>query len=294
MSEHGPKLSIGMPVYNGEAHISQALDSLLEQSFTDFEIIISDNASTDRTQQICREYQKRDSRIKYFEQEHNFGAVANYNAVFELASGEYFKWAACNDTCLPEMLSECIDVLDRNADVVLCYPKTMLIDESGSDLQPYDDHLNIMDDSAVVRVKQLLISLSMCNAFNGVLRTEALLQTKVVEDFLASDVSLLVRLCLLGKFYEVPKRLFNRRMHPNELSHSKDVKDLLRFYNPSTKQEFALKFCRLNLEHFKVVWQSSVSMTNKMKLFAFLARKLIWERKVMFDEVKAAISNRRG
>lgn len=232
-------MSIGMPVYNGEAYIRQALDSLLEQTFSDFELIISDNASTDKSAEICTEYQKVDSRIRYYRNDHNLGVVANFNRVFELAEGEYFKWASCNDTCMPDMLSVCIDILDRHPDVVLCYPQTMLMNKSGSDLQPYDDRLHIMDESPVARVKRFLGSLRLCNAINGILRSEALLQRKLLENFLTSDVNLIVRLCLMGKIYEAPKPLFYRRIHPGELSHSKQVKDLLMFYNSSTNQKYA-------------------------------------------------------
>ena len=86
------RVSIGLPVYNGEKYLEQALISILSQTYTDFELIISDNASTDRTQAICREYAAKDPRIRYYCNEENLGAAPNHNRVFELASGEYFKW----------------------------------------------------------------------------------------------------------------------------------------------------------------------------------------------------------
>ena len=97
MGQNRPIVSIGMPVYNGEKFIDDALDSLLEQTFTNFELILSDNASTDATESICRNYAKRDSRIKYFRQEKNIGALRNFQFVLDEAVGEYFMWAACDD-----------------------------------------------------------------------------------------------------------------------------------------------------------------------------------------------------
>jgi len=92
-----PQVSIGMPVYNGAKFIREALDSLLAQTFTDFELIISDNASTDETEAICQEYAAKDARIRYVRQAKNLGAVANFKFVLDEAVGEYFMWAAHDD-----------------------------------------------------------------------------------------------------------------------------------------------------------------------------------------------------
>ena len=99
-----PRVSIGLPVYNGENFLEFALDSILGQTFQDFELIISDNASTDATESICRRYAAKDSRIRYYRNPNNQGAAQNYNRVFALARGEYFKWAAHDDVCKPNYL----------------------------------------------------------------------------------------------------------------------------------------------------------------------------------------------
>jgi len=127
-----PSVSIGMPIYNAEKFLRQALDALLGQTFGDFELIISDNGSTDGSEAICREYASKDSRIKYYKNETNLGAAKNFNRVFELSRGEYFKWASHDDICDPEYLERCVELLDRNPAVVLCYPKANTIDEQGN------------------------------------------------------------------------------------------------------------------------------------------------------------------
>ena len=99
MPDKVPRVSIGLPVYNGENYMAAAIDSLLAQTFTDFELIISDNASTDATEQICRDYAHRDGRIRYYREEVNRGAAWNFTHTFELARGEYFKWHAHDDLC---------------------------------------------------------------------------------------------------------------------------------------------------------------------------------------------------
>ncbi len=123
-----PRVSVGLPVYNGENFIKDALDSILAQTFEDFELIISDNASTDGTQQICRQYTSKDQRIRYIRNDGNIGASKNFNQVFELSSGEYFKWIAHDDLCAPEFLERCVEVLDQDPSIVLCFARPKAID----------------------------------------------------------------------------------------------------------------------------------------------------------------------
>ena len=134
MTSHVPRVSIGMPVYNAENYLGEAIESLLAQTFQDFELIISDNASTDRTEAICREYAARDPRIRYERQAENQGAARNFNHVFERARGPYFKWAAHDDLHSPTFLARCVEVLDRSPDVVWCHPRSTHVGPDGKPL----------------------------------------------------------------------------------------------------------------------------------------------------------------
>ena len=113
-----PKLSIGIPVYNGEKFIKKCLDSILSQTFSDFEIIISDNASTDLTSKICEEYKKQDKRILFFKQKYNMRMVGNFNFVLQQAKGEYFMWAAADDVWHPEFIERNLMFLEKNPSFV--------------------------------------------------------------------------------------------------------------------------------------------------------------------------------
>jgi len=126
-----PTLSIGMPVFNGARYLQEAIESLLTQTFVDFELIISDNASTDPTREICLENARRDSRIRYVRQSHNVGGPRNWNFVAEEACGRYFKWASANDLHDRKFVERCLNLLDEDRQIVLCYADTMLIDEHG-------------------------------------------------------------------------------------------------------------------------------------------------------------------
>src|SRR5438046_10491772 len=121
MKHHTPRVTIGMPVYNGEKFLKEAIDSIMAQSFEDFELIIANNASTDRTEEICRTYATQDKRIRYVRNETNIGVYRNFNRVFELCSGEYFKWASVDDVSGQELLARCLGVSDSNQSAVLDY-----------------------------------------------------------------------------------------------------------------------------------------------------------------------------
>lgn len=214
MTSRIPRVSIGMPVYNGERFLGQALDSILGQSFEDFELIISDNSSTDGTQAICRDYMAKNKRIKYYRTPENIGLVKNYDRVFELSIGEYFKWAACDDLCAPEFLMRCVEVLDHEPTVILCYPKATIIDERGKKMFDYEDRLDLRSPLPHKRFRKFLRKPPGCNPVYGLMRRNVLCETQLLRAFDASDYILLAEMCLRGQFREVPERLFYRRSHP--------------------------------------------------------------------------------
>jgi len=227
-----PRLSIGLPVYNGERFLAQALDALLTQTFRDFEIIISDNASSDSTSQICRAYERRDSRIRYIRHQQNLGAVANFNLVVELSKAPLFKWAAHDDLHRETYLENCIRLLDDDPDVVLAHSNTAFIDENGelfpfnSETQGYTDPktgVREMADKAdigdcaasVERFWQVLSQARWGTHIFGVIRRQSLKQTRLHPNFHSSDRVVLAELALLGRFRAAPERLFLKRLHPS-------------------------------------------------------------------------------
>ena len=135
MNQNTPRVSVGMPVYNGERFVAQAIELILSQTFRDFELIISDNASTDATERICREYAERDGRIRYYRSEKNCGAAWNNNHLVHLARGEYFKWQCHDDYCDPTFIEKCLAGIRGDRSVVLCYPQFVRVDEQGRRLQ---------------------------------------------------------------------------------------------------------------------------------------------------------------
>jgi glycosyltransferase involved in cell wall biosynthesis len=246
-----PKVSIGLPVYNGEAFLPQAIDHLLAQTFRDFEIIISDNASTDRTSQICLQYANRDGRIRYVRNDTNLGAIANFNRTFELSRAPLFKWAAHDDLHRPTYLANCVRLLDGDADTVLAHSATAFIDGDGGEF-PFDAETETYVDPktairqrpdspeignspvAVQRFWHVLAGARWGTHMFGVIRREALLQTRLLPNFAGSDRAMLAELVLLGRFKSVYDRLFLKRFHAG-VSWALDQEELKGFLSTDGK-----------------------------------------------------------
>jgi glycosyltransferase involved in cell wall biosynthesis len=217
---HKPRVSIGMPVFNGEKYVGVAVDSILAQTHQDFELIISDNASTDHTQQICRVYADKDSRVHYYRNERNIGAPKNYNRVFELSSGEYFKWAAYDDVLAPEYLRKCIAILDKDQSIVLCHSKTGRIDENGNLVGNYNEGMlrRIGSWKTHERFGDLIgLLYNTCPIF-GVCRATSFGKTPLHGSYIGADRNLLAEIGLMGRIYEIPECLFFWRDHPDSYS----------------------------------------------------------------------------
>jgi hypothetical protein len=200
-------------VYNGERFLEETLDSILNQTFTDFELIISDNSSTDRTAAISRDYAMRDNRIRYYRSEKNMGAGWNVRRVYGLATGKYFKWAAADDLLEPEFLRFCVEALERDPDCVVAYTKTREVDENGAFIRNYVTPMQTNSSDAVERFREMLLTYHMCYQIFGVMRMSALRQVPPQGSYVNSDGVLLAQMSLLGPFYEVPEHFFVSRRH---------------------------------------------------------------------------------
>jgi glycosyltransferase involved in cell wall biosynthesis len=283
----GPKLAIGLPVYNREKFLSHSLDALLGQTFTDFELIISDNASTDATEEICREYAQRDKRIRYFRNQSNIGGPRNFNRTFELSSSKYFKWATSDDLCGPQFLELALGILERDPEVVLCYAKTTTIAEDGSPIEEYEDKLHLMETRASQRFMRLLNTIGLCNQLQAVIRSAALRRTAMLKDHMSSDVNLVAELSLYGKFYELPQRLFFRRLHPD--ASSWEMSDRIRqmgFYDPAGTHRIVFHRLRQHAAYLGAIRRAPIGFREKALLYRYILRSTIWSRGQLAGELQ--------
>jgi glycosyltransferase involved in cell wall biosynthesis len=207
-----PRLTIGLPVHNGEKYIAESLEALLGQSFTDFELLISDNASTDSTGDICRQFEERDSRVRYFRQPRNIGLAPNHNFVVEKARAELFKWASNDDLYARDLLKRCVDALDKDRETVLAHSWTAKVDDSGAVTMAYEYPLNTSAERAPERFRSLLFDSGGDDDY-GVIRTDVLRRTAMKESYHHADRTIIAELSLYGRFYQVPDWLYFRREH---------------------------------------------------------------------------------
>jgi glycosyltransferase involved in cell wall biosynthesis len=283
-----PRVSVGVPVYNGEPFIGEALDAIAAQTFGDYEVIISDNASTDGTERICREYATRDPRVRYVRNERNIGLARNFQQLVRLASGEYFKLANADDVPAPRLVDECVAVLDAHPEVVLCYGKTILIDHQGRHLRPHTDGLHLRDPSARARFRVAVERTGLVNLLQGVIRTAALRRTAMLGTFTASDMVLVAELSLHGQFHELPEVLFYRRLHAAALSSVTTAEGLQGVWDPLKATAERLIAWRHYRAYAGAIARAPISVTDKLTLFRWLARQGITGRRRLLLELLAA------
>jgi len=256
-----PGVSVGLPVRNGEAFLAQTLESLLTQDHDDLEIVISDNASTDATEDICRDAARGDSRVQFHRSDENRGAAWNYNRVLELARFPFFKWAAADDVCRPTFLTRCLEQLVEDGEgVVVSYPETTLVDIDGADMGPIDDSdLAVADDDPARRLDQLLRNRFEWHPVFGVMRTDVLRTTRGIGVFPMADVVLLAEMALRGRFRQVPERLFLRRYHEQRsIAAGPSFVEQVAWYDPARRARFALPQARVSTELMKAVARAPI------------------------------------
>lgn len=267
MSEKCPRVTIGVPVFNGEAFLTETLESLLNQTFSDLEIVVSDNASTDRTEEICRTYAARDPRVRYFRSDLNRGAAWNHNRVFELARGEFFKWNSADDLCAPEFLARCVAALDRDPQAVMAISEAVEIDENGTRLPsvscPGVTLLPVvpLGAQAHVRFRQNIRMEHLCMTIYSLVRSPVLRRTDRIAGYADSDRNLLAHLALFGSCIVVPEVLLFNRDHAHRFSrvHREDYfygwRKQMVWFDPSNANRKHFPFSKKSLE----LWHINVN-----------------------------------
>lgn len=288
-----PRVSIGLPVFNGADFLRLSIESILAQDFLDLELIIADNASTDDTESICREMAAQDCRIRYYRNEVNLGAARNYNKVFELSRGEYFKWAAHDDECHPTMIRRCVEILDRaSSSVVMVYPLAELIDEQGTTLSAPLDRVSSTDSRPYRRLARLVWSLSMCDPIFGLIRKDYLARTQLIGGFFGADNVLLGELAMLGEIRELDEVLFRLRAHPKRsMKANRTARAVAAWYDPSSARRLLVmpNWERMIWEQVKSVRRSPLPLIEKMRCCAAIVGSHYWRR---FRNAGGRIKNR--
>jgi glycosyltransferase involved in cell wall biosynthesis len=218
-----PTVSIGLPVYNGERYLEQTIRSILQQTYTDFELIIGDNASTDGTEELCRRMAAADPRIRYYRYPQNVGGRRNHHRVLELSRGRYFRFQGHDDILKPRYLECLMEALEHNPDSVLAFSSIEVIDENGAVLEKRAAPPAVYDPKAHIRLRSFWKSSQRYQPIflYGIVRREALARTSLFGSWYGADRWLVVELALMGRFAWVEDVLFQFREHRERSWHQR-------------------------------------------------------------------------
>ena len=269
--------------------MAAALDSLLGQSFADFEIVVCDNASDDSTQEIARDFAARDARVRYHREDENAGAAANFNRAFELTSGEYFKWAAHDDLHDPEYLASCIDVLDHQSDVVLCHSLVRFVDEDGRPISDHEPRLHELDSkSRVARFRDLMQIRHWCFDVFGVMRRDVARRTPLIGAYAGSDRNLLVEMALHGRLFRVPKHLFWSRDHGDRsIRRMSRLRDRAAWFDSSAGGKRVFPHWRHLAEYRRSLGRAGVPFGERVRCYVALAAWMRHHRNALASDLRA-------
>lgn len=286
------KVAIGLPVFNGADYLAEAITSILGQTFGDFELLISDNASDDGTEEICRHYVAQDPRVRYVRQARNIGAANNYNFLVRQTASRYFKWAAHDDVLEPRFLEASVGTLDTQPDVVLASPASDLIDEAGQVLPYFPERRGVIDRSGVcwpplpedntelmasdpaVRFKAVMLNMVMCVEIFGVMRRDVLIQTPLQAPFSGADKVLLAQMALLGPFWLGPEVLFHRRCHAKQYSAASSGAYRAAWFS-GQKESLLQQQLKLLLAYCHTVQASRLGPAQRMRCFHSICQRAL-------------------
>lgn len=269
-----PIVSIGIPVYNGENYLAEAIGSVLDQTITDLEVIVQDNASTDSTADICRRFQAQDSRVRYFRNPRNLGAAPNYNLAYSMARGRYFKWLAHDDRILPRYLEATVGALEARPDAVMCNTVIRYIDGQGNFIDHYDSGLGRADvPSPAARFASLVLSSHSCVDFFGLVRRQAMKGSLLHGSFHGADRAFLAQMALRGRLVQLAEPLVEMREHGGRYTR-KQVKasERLAWHDASLRGKITFPSWRVYSEYAKAIHGEPLSVADRSRCYGVLAR----------------------
>lgn len=269
-----PLVSIGIPVYNGENFLGDALRSIVDQTYENLEIVIGDNASSDETETICREFAAKDKRIRYVRHDRNMGASANHDFVFFNSTGPLFKLAAHDDMIHPTFIERCVKVLVDDPRYVLAFSRARHIDMYGNEQEEIDGSISRMDSPhPALRFGHITSTKNRATPVFGTFKRSAVRSETILDRYVGSDRGLLAELALAGPWYRIDDVLFFRREHPTTSTNAfRRELDRIRWFDPEAGADLRFPNWRRLKEFAAVIQRSDLTGPDRMLAYAQLAR----------------------
>jgi len=283
-------VSIGLPVYNGGAFLALSIQSLLDQTYGNIELLISDNASTDTTQGVCERFAKQDPRVRYERLPSNIGGGKNHTRVFERATGEYFMWASSDDMWQPTYVERCVELLRNDPAVVLAYAINAKMNEQGESLGIVPPGLVLDTDDVVQRFRDSTQIDSPIEPFYGVVRRSAMQRTAALVLHPGWDRFVQAELALLGRFRQVPEALYTRRIHGNQsVSSFPSLRERYRWGNAAMRRRrFVWPYIEFALLFGRVALRSAPGWAIKCRCLWHVVRWCNWHRREIWGDLVGA------
>lgn len=288
MRTGSPRVSVCLPVYNGERHVRETIRSVLAQTFEDFELIISDNASTDGTQEICLEAAALDPRVRYFRADTNRGLARNFNRAFELASGRYLVWIGHDDLMAPDYISRCVEAIEADADTVLCFTNANYIDGKGDLIQRVDLANPGASETPSERFHCLLYD-DRCDPICGLMKTEFLKQTRLHGGYADSDRVLLIEMGFRGRFHQLPDYLFSRRMHGLQTTARKDRWERTLIFDPNKAGKAICPWLHEFFDFVVAVRRAPLCRTERFTCYKYLYWWSLVHRSFLYQDLRRGL-----
>jgi len=298
-----PVLSLAMPVYNSERFLAEALDSLIGQDFADWRLLICDNASTDSTGVIAKEYADRDARIGYVRHERNLGAAGNHNYGFHHTDGEYFAWVHGDNVYEPSYFRRCLEELGSHPEASCAHSVAVDIDVDGTRLRRWDEGLRSASSDVALRFRDLTEFDHMCFAWFGVVRRDVMATTSLHASFDSADRLTIVELALRGPIRLIDEELFLHREHPGRIMRlAPTARSRYLILDPSWTGRIPFPILNIGRQYVRAVLRSELSTSDKIRCVAQMRGWLRtnWVRVLRtiarggFEYAKLAASSVRG
>ena len=288
MSER--KVVIGLPVYNGQKYLGAAIDSHLSQSFGDFDLVISDNGSTDATPDICANYASTDKRIKYLRSSENRGILWNHRRVFEAidSPNQYFRWAGADDIMEPGLLQAMVEVLNGRTEVEAVVPDTKNIDEHGQIIGSMARTLDLQSSDVFERARDVLVANYQHVIAYGLLRASTLRLMRTGPNYIGWDPIFVWELALRGQMVQLAGPVLLRRFHAGSISRVKTVKEMRKWVEPNSKAGMSFPHWTWAYERARALMACPLSTHDRFRIGTLLARATLWQRGALVRDVTQA------
>ncbi len=285
-----PRITVGLPVYNGQKYLEAAIESHLAQSFGDFELVISDNGSTDATGEICGRYAQLDARVKYLKSPINRGILWNHRRVLEPVdpSTPYFRWAGADDILEPGLLAAMVEVLDTRPEIEAVMPATKNIDEEGTVIRTMERSLNLESPDVFERARQILLANYQHVIAYGLLRAPSLRRMRTGPHYIGWDPVFIWELALRGPVFQLVEPALLRRFHQGSISRVKTVKEMRKWVEPGTSAGMNFPHWAWAYERTRSLLATPMNLGEKLRITMFLMRTTLWQRQQLARDITQA------